>query len=166
MTDNSVSRSACRKFKFALAIGVSLALASVAQAETKPHKERCSGTIHVSEMISPTVAKQEATGEGNATHMGKYTETFAHKVDLAAGTIFDGVFVSTAADGSTAYGTYSGTFAINPNGTVSYEVTPIWLGGTGRFEGLFGIGSVTALATGVAPVSTFKFVTDAIWNLP
>ena len=156
----------CRIGLAILGIGVGLGLGSPAQAQSVPHKEKVEGTIHVSEFISETVAVQEASGEGIGTHIGAYTETFRHKVDLLTRAIFDGEFASTAADGSTVYGIYFGRFAINPGGTVSYEVTPIWLGGTGRFEGLSGIGSVTALATGVTPGSTFEFVTDAEWNLP
>lgn len=120
----------------------------------------------MSELIAPTVAVQEFSGGGNATHMGKYTQTGSHKVDLATGEIFDGEFTSVAADGSTASGVYSGSFTINADGTVSYFVSAIWLGGTGRFEGLFGIADVEALATGVEPGSTFEYVTDGAWLLP
>ena len=82
------------------------------------------------------------------------------------GEIFDGEFLSVAADGSTAYGVYSGSFTINADGTVSYSVNVIWTGGTGRLEGLVGYATVEALATGTAPGSTYEYVTDGFWLLP
>ena len=149
-----------------LAVGLGFCLAGTASAQVVPHKEKASGTIHVSELISDTVAVQEWSAQGTATHMGNYTQTGSHKVDLLTGEIFDGEFTSVAADGSTASGIYSGTFTLNADGTVRYEVTAIWLEGTGRLEGLEGIGDVTAVATGVAPGSTFRYVTDGEWDLP
>ena len=109
---------------------------------------------------------QEATGIGTATHMGRYTQTLSHKADLVTGDIYDGVFTSTAADGSTASGIYFGSFTLNPDGTVSYQVTAIWLEGTGRFAGLHGIADVVAEATGVTPGSTFLYVDEGVWDLP
>ena len=149
-----------------LAIGVGLGLASAVQAQTVPHKEKASGTIDVSELISPTVAAQAGSGTGTATHMGRYSQAFHHKVDLLTGAIFDGEFTSVAADGSTTSGIYSGSFTINGDGTVSYHVTAIWLGGTGRLEGVTGIAEVVAEASGVTPGSTFKYVDEGVWYLP
>jgi hypothetical protein len=134
---------------------------------TVPHKEKASGVIHVSEVLpNSTIAVQEWTAVGRATHMGKYTQVGSHKANLATGEIFDGVFVSTAADGSTVFGTFSGTFTINGDGSVSYSVTAIWLGGTGRLAGITGIAEVQALATGAAPGSTFVYVTEGTWTRP
>jgi hypothetical protein len=157
-------RSVC-KFSVA-AIVAGLAFAETSVASSAPHKEKCAGTVTVSELESPTVAVQAWEGSGNATHMGAYTEVGSHKADLLTGAIYDGQFTSTAADGSTVYGTYSGSFAINPDGSATYLVTAIWLGGTGRFEGLSGIGTVTSHVSGITPGSTFAFVTDGIWQLP
>src|SRR5262249_21073160 len=137
-----------------------------APAVDVPYKEKAGGTINVSEFISPTVAVQEFSGSGNATHVGKYTQTGSHKANLLTGEIYDGEFTSTAADGSTISGIYSGSFTINPDGSVTYEVTAIWLEGTGRLEGVTGIADVVAVATGTAPGSTFKYVTDGMWTLP
>jgi len=150
----------------ALAAILGLVLAGTGRAETKPHKESTDGTINVSELVSPTVAVQEWTAEGRATQFGRYTEAGGHKADLATGAIYDGEFESTAADGSTASGIYFGSFTINADGTVDYEVTAIYLSGTGRFQGLDGVASVAAHATGAAPGSTFHFDADGHLDLP
>ena len=49
---------------------------------------------------------------------------------------------------------------------MDYQVTAIWLEGTGRFEGLYGVADVAAHATGVAPGSTFHFEASGYWELP
>jgi hypothetical protein len=151
---------------FAILTVCSAFAAAPVQAQVVPHKERTAGTVDVSEMESTTTAVQAWTAKGNATHMGKYSQVGSHKVNLSTGEILDGVFTSTAADGSTVSGIFYGTFALNGDGSADYSVTAIWLSGTGRFEGLTGIADVAAHATGVTAGSTFRFVTDGVWNLP
>lgn len=150
----------------ALAVIAGLASVQQASAQTVPHKERTDGVILVSEFDSPTLASQEWSAVGQATHMGRYTEVGSHKADLATGEILDGEFTSTAADGSTISGIYYGNFTVNGDGSVSYQVVAEWLEGTGRFEGVTGIGDVSALATGVTPGSTFHFDANGVWDLP
>src|SRR5262249_39748343 len=58
----------------ALAV-VGLTLASPTFAAEVPHKEKSSGTINTSALISPTVAFQAFSGTGLATQMGAYTQT-------------------------------------------------------------------------------------------
>ena len=70
---------------------------------------------------------------------------------------------------SRAAARYAGTAGglyVNGDGTVSYQVVAEWLEGTGRFEGVTGIGDVSALATGVEPGSTFHFDADGVCDLP
>src|SRR5262245_30665078 len=90
---------------FAVLAGLALAAPALA-GPTVPYKEKAGGTINVSEFISDVVVSQEFSGSGNATHMGKYTQTGSHKANLLTGEIFDGEFTSTAADGSTISGIY------------------------------------------------------------
>jgi hypothetical protein len=152
------------RFSFALVVALSVSATSSAQAV--PHKEKAKGNIDVSEMISTTDAAQEWHGTGLATHMGTYTQTGSHKISLVTGEIYDGVFTSVAADGSSVSGIFYGWFTPNADGSVDYTVTAIWLEGTGRFDGIFGIAEVTAHASGVTPGSTYEFVDEGYWLLP
>jgi hypothetical protein len=154
-----------RKALLALVAASVLCFAGTGAAQTVPHKEKASGTIHASEFISPTVALQRWTAEGTGTQLGKYTETGHHTADLVSGAI-DGEFTITAADGATISGIYSGSFTINGDGTVSYEVTAYYLRGTGRLRGVTGVTEVEALATGVTSGSTFHYEDEGHWIFP
>jgi hypothetical protein len=107
-------------------------------------------------------------GEGWATQLGLYKETFSQDITPAdaqgTGLILNGRFTSTAADGSTITGSYSGTYTLLANNMVRYNVTPIWEEGTGRLAGITGEGTAVAvlnLATGAFHVDTV-----AVWKLP
>src|SRR5262245_52924431 len=132
-----------------------------------PHKESTEG--QVISQVDPTEDTPGTltwTASGKATHMGNYTEAGSHRFtapdERGIGLVLDGVFTSTAADGSTISGTYSGTYEILGDGTARFDVTAVWVSGTGRFAGVTGQGPVVAnmdLATGA-----FHFDTDATWT--
>ena len=75
-----------------------------------------------------------------------------------------GSFTSTAADGSTISGIYYGTFAPIGGGLFEFNVTAEWLVGTGRLEGVTGIGDVVAVLDGATGL--LHYDTDATWDLP
>jgi hypothetical protein len=149
----------------ALAV-VGLTLASPAFAAEVPHKEKSSGTINTSALISPTVAFQAFSGTGLATQMGAYTQTGSHKANLVTGEIYDGEFTSVAADGSTISGIYFGSFTLNPDGSATYKVTALWLEGTGRLEGVTGSADVVAVVSGTTAGSTYRYTDEGTWILP
>jgi hypothetical protein len=135
-----------------------------------PHRESTDG--HLTSQINPSadnpLGTQTWVAAGKATHMGNYTEVGSHNFTApdaqGVGLILNGVFTSTAADGSTISGTYSGTYQLLANNMVEYHVTPIWVQGTGRLAGITGQGDVVALLNGTT--GTFHFDTDATWQLP
>src|SRR5262245_54395204 len=90
-----------------LALVAGLSLVSPAAAQTVPYREKAVGTIEALSFPDAGTAKQDWSGVGQATHMGHYTQTGSHDIDLATGAV-NGTFTSTAADGSTISGTYEG----------------------------------------------------------
>jgi hypothetical protein len=107
-------------------------------------------------------------GEGWATQLGHYKETFSHDITApdaeGHGLILHGRFTSTAADGSTITGTYSGTYTLLANNMVRFNVTPVWVEGTGRLAGITGQG--TAVAVLNMTTGAFHVDTVALWRLP
>jgi hypothetical protein len=116
----------------------------------------------------PHTTLMTAVGAGWATQLGHYTETFRQEITApnaqGVGQILDGRFTSTAADGSTISGTYSGTYTLLGNNMVRYNVTPIWTEGTGRLAGITGQGTVVAVLN--TATGAFHFDTVALWKLP
>jgi hypothetical protein len=105
-----------------------LFLASAAQAQTVPHKEHRDGTL--TDVVSGTLY---FAGEGHATHFGHYTIVGSNDFD-DLGNVLDGVFTTTAADGSTISESYSGTYTPLPTGQVRFDVHVLWLDGTARWR--------------------------------
>src|SRR5262245_45240586 len=120
-------------------------IAGPANAQHVPYKEKSNGHV-----ISTVGNRQDWVTAGQGTHIGNYTESGYHFFN-SDGTL-SGVFTHTAADGSTDVGAYEGTFTvIGDTGFARFDVDVVWLNGTGRLEGLSGIGTAFAimdLATG------------------
>jgi hypothetical protein len=137
---------------------------------TVPHRESTDGQLTSS--INPTatnpLGSQTWVAKGKATHMGNYSEVGGHNFTapnaLGVGLILYGKFSSTAADGATISGTYSGTYTLLANNMVQYTVTPIYVQGTGRLAGVTGKGTAVALLNGTT--GTFHFDTVATWTFP
>jgi hypothetical protein len=148
-----------------------LGLAShVLAGPTVPYKESTDGqlTSSVNPTITNPLGSQTWVAVGQATHMGKYSESGGHNFTApnaqGQGLILNGKFTSVAADGSTISGVYSGTYTVLPNNMVQYTVTATWLTGTGRLTGVTGTGGVVALLNGAT--GKFHFETNATWTLP
>ncbi len=144
-------------------VGLSAPFAAADDA-TVPYKEHATGGL--TNQVDPTpenpVGHQDFAVVGNGTHMGQYTQVGGHDF-FADGTLV-GVFTSTAADGSTISGTYSGTFQPVGGGVFRFDVIAEWLVGTGRLEGVTGIAEVTAFLDG--STGAVEYVTDGEWTLP
>jgi hypothetical protein len=151
--------------KLVMALAVITGLGDSVSAKTVPHKENASGTIDSLSFPIPGIAIQEWSGVGTATTMGRYTQSGAHAIDLATGEV-NGVFTSTAADGSTVFGTYDGTVTEIEPGVFLFDVTAHWLGGTGRLEGIIGEAEVLAVVNGIAAGSTFNYSDEGFWIRP
>jgi hypothetical protein len=134
-------------------------LAKADGAQPVPHKEHCLATI-----TTFTADTIEYAGSGNATHLGRYTIVGGHHYD-ADGNLFDGDFVSTAADGSTLFGVYTGTTTILPDGTGRSDLHVQWIGGTGRLAGVSGEGDVVCFH-GLIVGAALEYFTDAVITRP
>ena len=129
-----------------LLVGVSSAAAPEA-----PFKEKGVGTVS-----SVVPGHLSFAGSGTASHLGKFTEVGSNDFD-DQGNIFNGHFTTTASDGATVSGVYSGTFAPQPSGKIQFNLTVTWLEGTGRLTGATGQLNVVALLDAVAPGATFEY---------
>ena len=113
-----------------------LGFASASRADDlEPVYETCSGKITAVAVVSDTQVMQSFAGTGFNSIIGKYKIKGSHVVDLATGEILDGQFTTTARDGSTISGTYSGTFSEVATGIFRFDVKVLWLEGTGDLEG-------------------------------
>lgn len=148
--------------KLSLALTI-LALAcspGVAGERTVPHKEHGKGELEdVGEGFLTFM------GGGVATHFGKYTQTGGNEFD-DMGNVTDGFFTTTAADGSTISGIYFGSYTVNDDGTVTFDVTALWQEGTGRFEGVTGEARVIAQLEGVFAGAKYEYVTEGTLTFP
>ena len=84
------------------------------------------------------------TGTGTS-NLGAFTAEESNCINPAAGTLSNGLFTYTFANGSTLFGTATGTVTLPPiNGVAPVSLTYNIMGGTGMFAGATG----TLLASG------------------
>jgi hypothetical protein len=165
-----MNRSRVRIALTLLALGASLIVASVALAgPTVPHKESADGQLTL--QINPTqtsLGTMKWVAQGNATQMGKYSQVGSHNFSApnaqGQGLVLNGLFTSTAADGSTISGTYSGTYTLLGNNQIRFNVTAYWLTGTGRLAGITGQAPVVALMN--ATTGAFHYEDSGYWTFP
>ena len=134
-------------------ITAAVCAARAAKPEAVQHSEHCIGTIT---SFSPTAI--EFTGNGVATHFGKYTIAGGHQYD-EKGNISNGKFISTAADGSTISGMYKGTVTVLPDGLGRSDLQVVWQSGTGRFSRMTGEGNVVCIH-GMGTGGRLEYVTS------
>lgn len=89
----------------------------------------------------PTNAAGLGTGEGHATHLGRFTETESSCLDFATFALTLGEFTMTAANGDELWGEFEASASFDPpppnaNLSCTWEL----VGGTGRFVGATGAG--------------------------
>jgi hypothetical protein len=117
-----------------------LTLSGPATAGTQvPFKGSSSGVVRVESIDfplgqpGPPVVTTTVAGEGQATHLGRFTVTARVVIDVPNNTVL-GNWVLTAANGDQLFVTFEG-FALGPNqGGGNFTI----VGGTGRFAGATG----------------------------
>jgi hypothetical protein len=109
-------------------------------------------------------------GGGTATHVGRYTISNSHCLDLATGAFTGGTFLKTAASGDQLLGTYTGggTVIVAPAppdfiGRFAVTGTLLFTGGTGRFAGASG--TLEMRGTQVTDFSAADWPTDVELNM-
>lgn len=138
--------------------------ATILSAGEVPHLEKTVGQVIFQRDPTPEnpVGRQEFIAVGHGTHLGQYTQVGAH--DFYPDGTLEGEFESTASDGATISGVYSGSFAPIGGGLFEFNVTAVWLDGTGRLAGVAGSGDVRAILDSATGIVTYE--TDATWELP
>lgn len=128
----------------ALAVVIVLGLAGpVAAGEQVPFKGSYEGDDVGTPLVPPLVsATVEAAGI--ATHLGKFTFTELVTVNTATG-MGSGIFLFTAANGDTVFGTISGQATFTPPNVLAIVELATITGGTGRFAGATGSFTVARL---------------------
>ena len=97
--------------------------------------------------ITPPTMLVQGTGEGNATHLGRFTLTTAEVVNLATAT-GTGTFNLTAANGDQLFAaTAGGEDQFTPPNVSHVTLVATIVGGTGRFASA--IGTFTMERTGI-----------------
>lgn len=126
-----------------------LAAAATAAAADRPFKASLTGNAHLSSTDDPAVLRNDETGEGESTHLGRFTWADVEYADFAAipgGVAVVATFTMTAADGDQLSGRFAtvGFFADAQTLVIQgrYEFT----GGTGRFADASGTGDIDAMA--------------------
>jgi hypothetical protein len=159
----------CRGLVLAVVAALVIACPGMA-GPTVPHKESADGQLTL--VINPTpknpVGTMQWVAQGNATQMGKYGQTGGHNFSApnaqGVGLVYNGTFTSTAADGSTISGSYSGTYTVLGNNQIRFNVTALWQTGTGRLAGVTGKADVVALMN--ATTGAFHYDDAGFWILP
>ena len=119
-----------------------------------PFKSSETGTFQIIGSGETSGIVVDVTGSGHATGLGNYSAHYRECLLPATGTVIEGSFTLTAADGSTVFGTYDGQAA--PSGSPSvlaFEDPGVITGGTGRFAGAAG----TVTQSGLANLATGEY---------
>lgn len=159
----------CRKLFpsiMAIAVGVAAFAPAEAVAQERPFQAKLTGNAHLSPTDDPAVLRNDETGQGEATHLGRFTWAdveYANFAVIPGGVAVVATFTMTAANGDELYGEFAsvGYFADAVTLVISgaYEFT----GGTGRFADATGSGDIDAtafLAPGLPFVGTFDGTID------
>ncbi len=134
-----------------------LSAPAIAAGQLVPFKGRSSGAVTtVGVDLVAGIAHTRVEGEGQATHLGHFTQTGDVGVDLATGNA-RGTWTLTAANGDMLFLEME-AYGIDPtHGVGAFTV----VGGTGRFEGA--TGSYEQIITfAVAPGTSDSTFTDVL----
>jgi hypothetical protein len=125
---------------FALAVVAVLTVTRPATAgDHVPFKGGWSGqTVSAAPLPdNPLVIAVVSSGEGEATHLGRFKMTSPHLSYLLTG-FAEGEQNFTAANGDTLTAHFSGFFTPTPDGFLAADLRATITGGTGRFAGAAG----------------------------
>lgn len=145
-------KSFCNLISLAAAflVGVIAFTPSLAAAKDRPFKARLTGNASLSPTGDPAVIRNDETGEGHATHLGRFRWKSVELVDFSAfppAVAVVGSFVMTAANGDQVFGTYETIGAVDETGNLIIHGSYVIDGGTGRFEDATGSGDLDAVAS-------------------
>jgi hypothetical protein len=126
-------------FRLAAALAVIAAAGSATAGDQVPFKGTWSGqTVSAAPLPDELfVIAVVSTGEGQATHLGRFTMTSPHLSYLLTG-FAEGEQNFTAANGDTLTANFSGFFTPTPDGFLAADLRATITGGTGRFAGATG----------------------------
>ena len=129
--------------------------ASSSSQETRPHRATCVGVPD--DPLSPNV---HITGSCQATHLGRETFEAEHTVvptgppvnGLLPIAVVGGQATHVAANGDELRSAYVGTGVVDlQTGRIDFELTGIYVGGSGRFTGASGATDIVGVVeSGVA----------------
>ena len=118
-----------------------------AMAEERPFMAKLAGNAHLTPTGDPSVLLNHETGAGEATHLGQFQWEDDEVATFGAGGVsVVASFTMTAANGDKVYGEFTSSGSFDEDGNLviegSYQVT----GGSGRFDGAVGSGTISAVA--------------------
>jgi len=149
-----------------LTVVIGLGQAGPAAADTTvPIRGSANGQVIL--QIDPTdenpVGVQVYEAKGQSTLLGRFTDR-GISFFTSDGSV-TGVFVLTAADGSTVSGSYSGTLVPIPDTpNFEFELEAVFESGTGRLAGISGGGTTVGVLDG--HTGAFHFDVSGDWILP
>jgi hypothetical protein len=133
----------------ALAVGAFARFPGAAVAEERPFIAALTGNANLSPTDDPMIMRNEETGEGEATHLGRFTFASVEFVDFSnfpPRVAVKARFTMTAADGDRLCGRYKTVGLANDEGNLDILGTFRFTGGTGRFADATGGGHLQATA--------------------
>jgi hypothetical protein len=145
-----------------VALGFGAFTLSLAEAEELPFKAMLTGNAHLSPTDDPSVLRNDETGEGEATHLGRFTWADVEFADFGAipgGVSVVATFTMTAADGDELYGEFTSVGYFADPQTLVIQGEFEFTGGTGRFADATGSGEIDAfafLAPGLPFIGTIR----------
>ncbi|HEY1379727.1 MAG TPA: hypothetical protein VGF55_23185 [Gemmataceae bacterium] len=145
-----MSRTSVRRLVLALAITAAALTPAAAVAGGRPFKARLTGNAHLSPTDDPAVLRNDETGQGNATHLGRFTWTdveFADFSDFPLMITVEATFTMTAANGDQLYGEFTTVGVPAADGSLVIHGHFHFTGGTGRFTDAEGYGQIDAVAS-------------------
>lgn len=133
----------------AFAVGGMTLSPAVARANDRPFKASLTGNAHLSPTDDPLVQRNDETGAGKATHLGRFTWEDVEYADFGAipgGVAVVATFTMTAANGDRLFGKFTSTGELADATTLVIHGTFEFTGGTGRFADATGGGDIDARA--------------------
>jgi hypothetical protein len=144
-----------RQTLMGLLVLVALALPmQAAAADQVPFKASETGTFQLVGPCGTGGVVVDVTGTGYSTQLGNYSAHYSECLLPATGTVTDGSFALTAANGDMVFGTYGGqAFPTDDPTVLTFEDPGVITGGTGRFAGASGV----VTQSGLANLATGKY---------
>jgi len=133
----------------ALTLGTIATSCGLAVAEERPFMAAWTGNANLSPTDDPLIMRNDETGEGEATHLGRFTWASVEFVDFSnfpPRVAVKGTFTMTAAEGDQLFGKYKTVGLANDDGNLDILGVFRFTGGTGRFADATGGGQLKATA--------------------